>query len=92
MMNDQIADLRERERICWLMASVFLDNRDAHGCHDMGVAVLWLPFDHSYQPRHILQNTDGVVLEGDMNPATAATEIGKAAAQALTKVTARTAA
>jgi len=61
-------------------------------CHDMGVAVLWLPFDHSYQPRHILQNTDGVVLEGDMNPATAATEIGKAAAQALTKVTARTAA
>ena len=61
-------------------------------CHDSGVAVLWLPFDHSYYVRDILKNTDGVVLEGDMNPATAATEIGKAAAQALTKVTARTAA
>jgi hypothetical protein len=39
MMRDQIADLRERERICWLMASVFLANRDAHGCHDMGVEI-----------------------------------------------------
>jgi hypothetical protein len=39
VMNDQLADLRERERICWLMASVFLANRDAHGCHDMGVEI-----------------------------------------------------
>jgi len=39
MMHDQIADLRERERICWLMASVFLTNRDAHGCHDIGVEI-----------------------------------------------------
>ena len=39
MIDDQIADLRERERICWLMASVFLANRDAHGCHDMGVEI-----------------------------------------------------
>jgi hypothetical protein len=39
VIDDQIADLRERERICWLMASVFLANRDAHGCHDMGVEI-----------------------------------------------------
>ena len=39
MMRARIADLRERERICWLMASVFLANRDAHGCHDMGVEI-----------------------------------------------------
>ena len=28
-----------RENICWDMAEVFLQNRDAHGIHDMGVEI-----------------------------------------------------
>ena len=33
----RIKSLKERERICWEMAQVFLENKDAHGIHDMGV-------------------------------------------------------
>jgi hypothetical protein len=61
-------------------------------CHDSGVAVLWLPFDHSYYPRDILKGTDGIILDGDLDPSRAATEIGKAAATALSKIGARNAA
>jgi len=28
--------LEERENICWQMAKVFLENKDAHGVMDMG--------------------------------------------------------
>lgn len=28
-----------REKVCWDMAEVFLQNRDAHGIHDMGVEI-----------------------------------------------------
>jgi len=31
--------LQDREKICWDMAKVFLENRDAHGIHDMGVEI-----------------------------------------------------
>lgn len=34
-----ILNLREREGACWGMAKVFLENRDAHGIHDMGVEI-----------------------------------------------------
>lgn len=34
-----IEQLKEREAICWNMARVFLENRDAHGIHDMGVEI-----------------------------------------------------
>lgn len=34
-----LESLIERERICWDMARVFLENRDAHGIHDMGVEI-----------------------------------------------------
>lgn len=34
-----LQNLQERERICWDMAKVFLENRDAHGIHDMGVEI-----------------------------------------------------
>lgn len=34
-----LTDLEERERICWKMAKVFLENKDAHGLHDMGVEI-----------------------------------------------------
>lgn len=31
--------LAHREAVCWDMAEVFLQNRDAHGLHDMGVEI-----------------------------------------------------
>jgi hypothetical protein len=61
-------------------------------CHETGVAVLWLPFDSSRYAARITRGTDAVILEGDLDPAKAAVEIGKAAAGALMKVTSRTAA
>ena len=61
-------------------------------CNESGVAVLWLPFDHSYYAQGICRGTDAVVLEGAFDPARAATEIGTRAAQALTKVAERNAA
>ena len=32
-------NLQYREKICWDMAEVFLQNKDAHGIHDMGVEI-----------------------------------------------------
>lgn len=37
--QDRIADLRNREQVCWEMAKVFLHAKDAHGLHDMGVEI-----------------------------------------------------
>ena len=31
-----LLSLKEREKICWEMAKVFLENKDAHGVMDMG--------------------------------------------------------
>ena len=31
--------LKNRVRICWEMANVFLQNQDPHGLHDMGVEI-----------------------------------------------------
>jgi hypothetical protein len=31
-----LCSLQEREKICWDMAKVFLENKDAHGVMDMG--------------------------------------------------------
>ena len=31
-----LLSLKERERICWDMTRVFLENKDAHGVMDMG--------------------------------------------------------
>ena len=39
MINERIETLRNLERICWEMAGVFLENKDAHGIHDMGVEI-----------------------------------------------------
>lgn len=53
-------------------------------CHQEGVAVLWLTFDHDTRwIRNITEGTNSVVLSGSLNPADAAVEIGRAAAQAL---------
>jgi Mg-chelatase subunit ChlD len=55
-------------------------------CQESGVAVLWLPFENSGYARHICRNSDAVILQGTLNPAAAATEIGRRAAEALTKI------
>lgn len=55
-------------------------------CQESGVAVLWLPFENSGYAKHICRNSDAVILQGTLNPAAAATEIGRRAAEALTKI------
>ena len=37
--QEVLDNLQYRENICWDMAEVFLQNRDAHGIHDMGVEI-----------------------------------------------------
>lgn len=39
MIKESIQSLNNRERVCWNMAEVFLQNKDAHGIHDMGVEI-----------------------------------------------------
>ncbi len=39
MIQDSLNSLVEREKACWAMAKVFLENEDAHGIHDMGVEI-----------------------------------------------------
>jgi hypothetical protein len=38
-LTENLKSLTEREKICWDMARVFLENKDAHGIHDMGVEI-----------------------------------------------------
>lgn len=38
-INDILESLKSREEACWKMAKVFLENKDAHGIHDMGVEI-----------------------------------------------------
>jgi len=64
-------------------------------CEKSGVAVLWLPFAHAYQlayVRDIVKGTSVALLQDVKDPADAALQIGKAAADALTKIGARNAA
>lgn len=37
--EEALDSLGYREMICWDMAEVFLQNKDAHGLHDMGVEI-----------------------------------------------------
>ena len=39
MIDDRIEKIKERMIICWQMSGVFLENKDAHGLHDMGVEI-----------------------------------------------------
>lgn len=39
MFRDAIKSLENREETCWAMSRVFLENKDAHGLHDMGVEI-----------------------------------------------------
>lgn len=64
-------------------------------CRDAGVAVLWMTFSEvsgssSYVGTHLLRG-NGEVLDGALDPTTAASEIGRAAARALTDISSRAA-
>ena len=64
-------------------------------CEKAGVAILWLPFAQDHQlgySRGIVRGTSAVLLQDVKDPADAARQIGKAAADALTKIGARNAA
>lgn len=37
--QERIATLQDRVRVCWEMAGVFMQAKDAHGLHDMGVEI-----------------------------------------------------
>lgn len=37
--QEALDSLKHRAAICWDMAEVFLQNKDAHGIHDMGVEI-----------------------------------------------------
>lgn len=39
MIHERIKKIRDRIDICWQMSYVFLENKDAHGLHDMGVEI-----------------------------------------------------
>jgi hypothetical protein len=39
MIDHMLSNLASREQICWQMSKVFLENKDAHGLHDMGVEI-----------------------------------------------------
>lgn len=60
-------------------------------CAEEGVAVVWLPFDHGYEAKD-KAGEHGTVLAGRFSPTEAALQIGKACADALTKVGQRLAA
>jgi hypothetical protein len=58
-------------------------------CQRAGVGVLWLPFDdrdNGRTAKNLTRGTSAIVLTGTMDPASVATEIGAAAARALTTV------
>lgn len=54
-------------------------------CAAAGVAVLWLPFHHGRYAERIVGN-NGRIIEGNLDPTEAAAQIGRAAAEGLTKM------
>ena len=60
-------------------------------CQKNGVAVLWLTYDYAHYAKRYLENTDGQLVNVDTDPNKTATLIGKACADALTKIGARNA-
>lgn len=78
---------------CYTPEEIEKAKRWIRRCHETGVAVLWLPMGpRDYYAEDIIKGTDAVILADVDDPAKAALEIGRAAGQALEKVTSRTAA
>jgi hypothetical protein len=55
-------------------------------CSKAGVGVVFIPIHADYHARRLCQGTDAVVLSDSIEPSKVSTEIGKAAGQALQKV------
>lgn len=72
----------------------YTDKERAHArktvsdCVRRGVGVLWLTFDNGYDARLAIRDNNAVLLTGIVSPTAIATEIGSAAAKALTAVSA----
>jgi len=39
IIKESLQKLKDREEVCWAMANVFLELKDAHGITDMGVEI-----------------------------------------------------
>ena len=70
---------------CYTSTETENAKRWSRRCAQEGVAVVWIPFDHGGTARH-LSGGSGTVIEGKFTPTEAATKIGQACADALTKV------
>ena len=74
---------------CYTGAEIDAARKWVSACSAAGVGVLWLPFDDRDGGRYvgpIIKGTSAVMLQGTNDPAAVATEIGSAAAKALTAV------
>lgn len=72
---------------CYTSVELAAAKRWMRRCQEQGVGVLWLPFDHGAYAQEILKGiTTASMVPGLLDPATAAVEIGKAAATAMEKV------
>jgi hypothetical protein len=58
-------------------------------CKEMGVAVVWIPFDNGYMAEQFANVANGEVLPGKITPTAAATKIGEACERAINAVTSR---
>lgn len=74
---------------CYTGPEVQAARKWVDACQRAGVGVLWLPFDSDSNGRdakRITSGTSAIVLTGTMDPTAVASEIGTAAARALTAV------
>lgn len=70
---------------CYTRKETLAAQRWLKRCNDEGVAVVWLPFDDGSSAR-FLAGERGTVVAGKLSPTEAATQIGQACADALTRV------
>lgn len=73
---------------CYTPTEEAAARRWVRACEQAGTGVLWLTFDNGYMSRAITRGTSAIVLTGISQPAAVATEIGTAAAKALTAASA----
>jgi hypothetical protein len=58
-------------------------------CKEMGVAVVWIPFDMGHMAKSFATAANGEILTGKITPTDAATKIGEACERAINAVTSR---
>jgi len=72
---------------CYTAPQIAAAKKWVKRCEEAGVGVLWLPFDHGHYAREILSvSSTASLVAGTMDPAAAAAEIGRAAAESMTKI------